>query len=60
MTTLCLCDFVDVDADRERLPAPTRVTATSSRTAVVPTTTHFAPHLLPRLAATLTSQDYLR
>lgn len=60
MTTLCLCDFVDVDADRERLPALTRLTTTASRKALVPATTHFGPHLLPRLAVTLTPQDCLR
>lgn len=60
MTTLCLCDFVDVAADRERLSASIALASpmTGSFAAVVAAATE--PNPLPRIAATHTTQEYLR
>lgn len=60
MTTLCLCDFVDVAADRERLSASIALASPSTRRTAAMVAAAIDPHLLPRVAVTHTTQEYLR
>lgn len=60
MTTLCLCDFVEVAAYRERLSAPMPLPTPSARPAPVLVTVVIDPDLLPRVAVTYTTQEDLQ
>jgi len=57
MTTLCLCDFVDVAADRKHPLSPTALAAPQTRGTETVVASGIAPQLLPRNAPTHTSQE---
>lgn len=60
MTTLCLCDFVDVAANRECLLAPTALASPSTRRTATMVAAAIDPHLLPRLAVIHPTQEDFR
>jgi hypothetical protein len=57
MTTLCLCDFVDVAADRKLPLLPAALAAPQTQGTETLVAAGIAPQLLPRNAPTHTSQE---